>query len=113
MVCSVWHSARRGNLLQMDDVFDLTGHPPKGWVHAVFHDGPYSDDVGRCVPGPPTPDPLEVELPGGGTFVYRILSVGFTHVDMEVDDLLVVYAGEIPAESDNEEWWAERGGRWR
>ncbi|MDP9442321.1 MAG: hypothetical protein M3P34_09155 [Actinomycetota bacterium] len=45
---------------------------------------------------------MEVELPGGGTFVYRILSVGFTHVDMEVDDLLVVYAGEIPAESDNE-----------
>lgn len=97
----------------MDDVFDLTGHPPKGWVHAVFHDGPYADDVGRCVPGPPTPDPLEVELSGGGTFVYRILSVGFTHVEQGVDDLRVLYAGEISAESDLEQWWAEDGGRWK
>ena len=96
----------------MQDVFDLTGHPPEGWVHAFFGDGPYDQDVGRCVPGPPTPDPLEVEAPDGTTFVYRIPSVLHTGVAIERDHLIVLYAGKIPEESDHDQWWAERGGRW-
>lgn len=55
----------------MDDVFDLTGRPPEGWMHAVFDGGPFADDVGRCVPGPPPPDPLVV-----GTATYLLRTVG-------------------------------------
>jgi hypothetical protein len=29
----------------VQDVFDLTGQPPEGWVHAIFDDGPYADDA--------------------------------------------------------------------
>lgn len=42
--------------LSMDDVFDTSGRPPKGWMNAIFDEGPYGDDVGRCVPGPPPTD---------------------------------------------------------
>ena len=48
--------------------------------------GPYVDDVGRCVPGPPTPDPLPVSLPDGTTFEYRILSV----LGASLDDVVVL-----------------------
>ena len=93
----------------MEDVFDLEGDPPVGWVHAIFSDGPYVDDVGRCVPGPPTPDPLPVSLPDGTTFEYRILSV----LGRSLEDMVVLYAGSIPADSDPAAWWADSGGRWK
>ncbi|XUM00398.1 hypothetical protein ACQ86F_26200 [Streptomyces venezuelae ATCC 10712] len=60
----------------MEDVFDTTGRPPKGWMHAVFHDGPYGEDVGRCIPGPPAPATLSVPLTEGGVRVYRLWTVG-------------------------------------
>ncbi|MEU2544594.1 hypothetical protein ABZ618_03985 [Streptomyces roseolus] len=60
----------------MEDVFDTTESPPKGWMHAVFHGGPYGEDVGRCVPGPPAPATLSVPLPEGGVHVYRLWTVG-------------------------------------
>lgn len=44
----------------MDDVFDTTGTPPKGWMNAIFDGGPYGEDVGRCVPGPPPADSFTV-----------------------------------------------------
>lgn len=53
----------------MRDVFDTTGHPPAGWMHAVFDGGPYAEDVGRCVPEPP-PD-----LVDAGDAQYRIVQV--------------------------------------
>jgi hypothetical protein len=55
----------------VEDVFDLTGRPPTGWMHALFDGGPFASDVGRCVPGPPPPDPLVV-----GDTTYRLRSVG-------------------------------------
>ncbi|MFE0462645.1 hypothetical protein ACFW1A_25655 [Kitasatospora sp. NPDC058965] len=60
----------------MDDVFDTTGRPPAGWMHAIFRDGPFSDDVGRCVPGPHPPARIEVGPDKGGPFVYRLATVG-------------------------------------
>ncbi|TQF06236.1 hypothetical protein E6W39_33505 [Kitasatospora acidiphila] len=58
------------------DVFDLSGAPPQGWMHAVFNGGPYGEDIGRCVPGPPAPVSLTVPLPEGGEFGYRLWAVG-------------------------------------
>jgi len=60
----------------VEDVFDTTGRPPKGWMHAIFHGGPYGEDVGRCIPGPPAPTTLEVPLAEGGAHVYRLWTVG-------------------------------------
>jgi hypothetical protein len=60
----------------MEDVFDRTGRPPQGWMHAIFNTGPYQGDVGRCIPGPPAPETLEVGQPDGGTFVYYLWTVG-------------------------------------
>ncbi|MGE9695368.1 hypothetical protein [Streptomyces sp. NRRL F-5630] len=60
----------------MEDIFDVTGRPPQGWMHAVFEGGPYAEDVGRCIPGPPAPDVIAVPLPGGGEHVYRLWAVG-------------------------------------
>lgn len=34
----------------------------------MYHDGPFANDVGRCVPGPPTPDPLHVAIPSNQPF---------------------------------------------
>ena len=55
----------------MDDVFDTTGRPPAGWMNAIFDGGPFTDDVGRCVPGPPPPDPLVV-----GDTIYVLQTIG-------------------------------------
>lgn len=54
----------------VEDVFDLTGRPPTGWMHALFDGGPFAEDVGRCVPGPPPPDPLIV---GETTYLLRVV----------------------------------------
>lgn len=55
----------------MEDVFDTTGRPRKGWMHALFDGGPFAEDVGRCVPGPPPPDPLVI-----GDTTYLLRTVG-------------------------------------
>jgi hypothetical protein len=52
----------------VEDVFDTSGRPPKGWMNALFDGGPYADDVGRCVPGPPPADTFDV---GGVTYYLR------------------------------------------
>ncbi len=71
----------------MEDVFDLTGRPPHGWMHALFGGGPYGNDVGRCIPGPPAPETLAAPLPGGGEYIYRLCSVGH----WAPDDPIAVY----------------------
>ncbi|WP_030547867.1 hypothetical protein [Streptomyces exfoliatus] len=78
----------------MEDVFDTTGRPPKGWMHAVFHGGPYGEDVGRCIPGPPAPATLSVPLPGGGVHVYRLWTVGSWS---DPDDPIAVYNPDGPS----------------
>ena len=37
-------------------------------MNALFDGGPYAEDVGRCVPGPPPPDTIEVD---GATYLLR------------------------------------------
>lgn len=51
--------------------FDTSGRPPAGWMHALFDGGPFAEDVGRCVPGPPPPDPLVM-----GNTTYMLRTVG-------------------------------------
>ncbi|MFK0049983.1 hypothetical protein ACIQU4_38930 [Streptomyces sp. NPDC090741] len=77
----------------MEDVFDLTGTPPQGWMHALFGGGPYTDDVGRCVPGPPAPETVSVPLLEGGEFVYRLVTFGSWSAP---DDPIAVYNGTGP-----------------
>lgn len=48
-------------LFGMEDLFDTSGRPPEGWMNAIFDGGPYGEDVGRCVPGPPPVDELAVK----------------------------------------------------
>ena len=61
----------------VEDVFDTTGRPPLGWMHAIFDDGPFKEDVGRCVPGPPPADPLIIEPTAGRPrWHYRLLTIG-------------------------------------
>jgi hypothetical protein len=62
---STTHTSKDG---RMDDVFDTTGRPLAGWMHALFDGGPFGEDVGRCVPGPPPRDPLVV---GDTTYLLR------------------------------------------
>jgi hypothetical protein len=59
----------------VDDVFAVDAPPPPGWVHAIFHGGPYDHDVGRCVPGPPHPKQFAVEV-GGRRHIYYLTTVG-------------------------------------
>ncbi|GGS23592.1 hypothetical protein Snoj_20130 [Streptomyces nojiriensis] len=77
----------------MEDVFDTTGRPPSGWMHAIFHGGPYGEDVGRCIPGPPAPEILAVPLPEGGVHVYRLWKVGSWS---DPDDPIAVYNPDGP-----------------
>ncbi|OKJ69355.1 hypothetical protein [Streptomyces sp. CB02261] len=77
----------------MEDVFDTTGTPPKGWMHAVFHGGPYGEDVGRRIPGPPAPVTLSVRLARGGVHVYRLWTVGSWS---DPDDPIAVYNPDGP-----------------
>ncbi|MFG2484703.1 hypothetical protein ACGFSI_18305 [Streptomyces virginiae] len=94
----------------MEDVFDLTGTPPQGWMHALFGVGPYADDVGRCVPGPPAPEVVTVPLPEGGEFVYRLVTVGSWSAP---EDPIALYSetGPVPQPplSELEKSWQRRG----
>lgn len=97
----------------MEDVFDLTGAPPQGWMHALFGRGPYADDVGRCVPGPPAPETVAVPLVEGGEFVYRLVTVGSWSAP---DDPIALYnnTGPVPAPPLSElekSWLARRAAR--
>jgi hypothetical protein len=90
----------------VEDVFDTTGRPPEGWMHALFTDGPFKDDVGRCVPGPPPPDPLIVERSvNGSDWHYRLLTVGSWR---DPGDPLAIYAAELPPGNETG-WWSDRG----
>ncbi|WP_157848332.1 hypothetical protein [Streptomyces exfoliatus] len=77
----------------VEDVFDMTGRPPKGWMHAIFHGGPYGEDVGRCIPGPPAPATLAVPLAEGGVHMYRLWTVGSWS---DPDDPIAVYNPDGP-----------------
>ncbi|MFF9341734.1 hypothetical protein ACF1CG_18590 [Streptomyces sp. NPDC014773] len=101
----------------MEDVFDTTGRPPKGWMHAVFHGGPYGEgeDVGRCIPGPPAPATLSVPLPEGGVHVYRLWTVGSWS---DPDDPIAVYNPDGPPVpppllTAQERQWTQEGRRRR
>ncbi|MEU3607265.1 hypothetical protein AB0E83_17750 [Streptomyces sp. NPDC035033] len=99
----------------MEDVFDTTGRPPKGWMHAVFHGGPYGEDVGRCIPGPPAPATLSVPLPEGGAHVYRLWTVGSWS---DPDDPIAVYNPDGPPVpptllTAQERQWTQEGRRRR
>ncbi|MFI1973663.1 hypothetical protein [Streptomyces wedmorensis] len=95
----------------MEDVFDTTGRPPKGWMHAIFHGGPYGEDVGRCIPGPPAPATLSVPLAEGGEHVYRLWTVGSWS---DPDDPIAVYNLDGPPVpppllTDQEMEWLREG----
>src|SRR4051794_12079730 len=48
-------------------------------MHAIFDGGPFGEDVGRCIPGPPPPDTLEVDYEQDGDvrrFTYYLRVVG-------------------------------------
>jgi hypothetical protein len=97
----------------MEDVFDLSGTPPQGWMHALFGGGPYADDVGRCVPGPPAPEAVTVPLPEGGEFVYRLVTVGSWSAP---DDPIAVYddtgpVSEPPLSELEKSWLSRRADR--
>ncbi|MEW5631452.1 hypothetical protein AB1388_33655 [Streptomyces hydrogenans] len=97
----------------MEDVFDVTGRPPKGWMRAVFRGGPYGEDVGRCIPGPPAPATLSVPLPEGGVHVYRLWTVGSWS---DPDDPIAVYNPDGPPPPSplltaQERQWAQAGRR--
>lgn len=77
----------------VEDVFDTTGRPPKGWMHAVFHGGPYGEDLGRCVPGPPAAATHSVPLPEGGVHVCHLWAVGSWS---DPDDPIAVYNPDGP-----------------
>ncbi|MFB7410422.1 hypothetical protein ACFCZ2_24880 [Streptomyces sp. NPDC056202] len=81
----------RGHVVE--DVFDTTGRPPHGWMHAIFHGGPYGEDVGRCIPGPPAQELLTVPLAEGGVHVYRLWTVGSWS---DPDDPVAVYNPDGP-----------------
>ncbi|GAA2634364.1 MULTISPECIES: hypothetical protein [Streptomyces] len=93
----------------MEDVFDLTGRPPRGWMHALFGAGPYGEDVGRCVPGPPAPESVPVPLPGGGEYVYLLVKVASWS---DPEDPIAVYSATgpvpVPPLSALERSWLER-----
>lgn len=74
-------------------------------MNAIFADGPFEPDVGRCVPGPPPLDPLVVEVPGKPPWVYRVLSVGSWS---DPDHPQAIYCAVIPSDSEHTEWWADR-----
>ncbi|MFK4122887.1 hypothetical protein [Streptomyces longwoodensis] len=93
----------------MEDVFDVTGRLPRGWMHAIFGTGPYSEDIGRCVPGPPAPETITVPLSEGGEHVYRLVTVGSWSAP---DDPIALYndIGPVPAPplSELEKCWLNR-----
>lgn len=78
-------------------------------MHALFDAGPYGEDVGRCVPGPPAPETLTVPLPEGGEHVYRLCAVGSWSDPL---DPIAVYndTGPLPQPplSELEQSWLRR-----
>ncbi|MGW6389644.1 hypothetical protein ACWFR1_03870 [Streptomyces sp. NPDC055103] len=99
----------------VEDVFDTTGRPPSGWMHAVFNGGPYGEDVGRCIPGPPAPETLAVPLPDGGVHVYRLWTVSSWS---DPDDPIAVYNPDGPPVpppllTGQEKTWLREGRRRR
>jgi hypothetical protein len=89
----------------VESVFDTTGRPRAGWMHAIFADGPFEQDVGRCVPGPPPADPLVIEPRGEWpAWHYRLLTV-FSWSDP--GDPIALYAAELPPGNESG-WWADR-----
>lgn len=87
------NSRMRARGCVVEDVFDTTGRPPRGWMHAIFHGGPYGEDVGRCIPGPPAQELLTVPLPEGGVYVYRLWTVSSWS---DPDDPIAVYNPDGP-----------------
>ncbi|MFB7825817.1 hypothetical protein [Streptomyces hydrogenans] len=99
----------------MEDVFDTTGRPPKGWMHAIFHGGPYGEDVGRCIPGPPAPEIFTVPLAEGGVHTYRLWTVGSWS---DPEDPIAVYNPDGPPVpppllTAQEKQWTREGRRRR
>ena len=89
----------------MEDIFDTTGRPPSGWMHAIFSDGPFMADVGRCVPGPPPPDPLIIAADAEvDSWTYRLVSMGSWSDPL---DPIAIYANTLPPGNDTG-WWADR-----
>ncbi|MFJ8296642.1 hypothetical protein ACIQ9R_12275 [Streptomyces sp. NPDC094447] len=78
----------------MEDVFYTAGGPPKGWMHAIFHGGPYGEDIGRCIPGPPAPETFDVSPAEGGVYRYRLWTVGTWSAP---GDPIAVYNPDGPA----------------
>jgi hypothetical protein len=89
----------------VEDVFDTTGRPPTGWMHAIFGDGPFGHDVGRRIPGPPPADPLLIEARDEWpAWHYRLLNVISWS---DPDDRIALYAAELP-EGNESGWYADR-----
>ena len=76
-------------------------------MNALFNDGPYADDVGRCVPGPPPPDPLVVDAVGRSTpWTYRVVTVGSWSDPLNP---IAIYAAALPTGPHAATtWWADR-----
>ncbi|WP_097241136.1 hypothetical protein [Streptomyces sp. 1331.2] len=78
-------------------------------MHALFGGGPYGEDVGRCVPGPPAPETITAPLSEGGEYVYRLVTVGSWSAP---DDPIAVYndTGPVPDPplSELEKSWLNR-----
>ncbi|MFB6820883.1 hypothetical protein ACFCXA_04730 [Streptomyces virginiae] len=84
-------------------------------MHAIFHGGPYGEDVGRCVPGPPAPDLLRAPSAAGEVHVYRLWTVGSWS---DAEDPVAVYDPDGPPVpplllTDQEEEWLREGQRRR
>jgi hypothetical protein len=78
----------------VEDVFETETAPPDGWMHAIFDGGPYTDDVGRCVPGPPPARMLTTTI-NGRSCSYHLLTVGSWS---EPNDPVAIY---IAADGDS------------
>ena len=63
-------------------------------MHAAFADGPYGDDVGRCITWPPAPQTLSVELPDGSTHTCYLWTVGAWS---DPEDPIAMYNPEPPS----------------
>jgi hypothetical protein len=60
-------------LKPMSATLRLARHP--GWVHSIFEGGPFGEDVGRCVPGPPHPK-RTITHHNGRRHTYYLTTVG-------------------------------------
>jgi hypothetical protein len=91
----------------VEDVFETETAPPDGWMHAIFDGGPYTDDVGRCVPGPPPARMLTTTI-NGRSCSYHLLTVGSWS---EPNDPVAIYiAGRRRFIARRVRQFLERGG---